>query len=100
MPRIKTNLCSVGHLMKKGYDIGWYANTCVMSRMDQVVMSRMDQVVAKIVMSLNNMFPLKFQVQDVSYFVTINEKNSTLWHARFEHLNFLDVWRFYHPNEW
>lgn len=37
VPDLKNNLLSVGHLLKKGYDIHFHDNTCMLSRRNQLV---------------------------------------------------------------
>lgn len=80
VPGLKSNLLSVGHLMKKGYDLHMHGDTCIISKANQVI--------AKIGMASNNLFPFKPEIINLSLFAVVDKSVSKLWHERYGHLNY------------
>lgn len=81
VPGIRSNLLSVGHLLKKGFDFRFVGDQCSMKKNDQQV--------ANIVMGSNKLFPIKLDiVSSTCMIATSNDEVSKLWHERFGHLNF------------
>ena len=55
VPGFQSNLFRAGHLTKKGYDLHMSYNACTISKGNQVI--------AKIGVTSNNLFPLKFETK-------------------------------------
>ena len=51
VPILKNNLLSVGHLLRKGFNVHFRDNSCFLSKNNQLV--------AKIGAAINNLIPLK-----------------------------------------
>ncbi|CAL8157459.1 unnamed protein product [Prunus armeniaca] len=83
VPGLKSNLLSMGHLLKKGFDINLHDSTCFLSKKNQIV--------AKIGVVANNLFPLKLQTTNLSCFVGIEKGISKLWHDRYGHMNYASL---------
>ncbi|KAL1135987.1 hypothetical protein V6Z11_A12G210400 [Gossypium hirsutum] len=64
VPGLKNNLLSVGHLLKKGYDIHFRDMACYLSKKNQVV--------ARVGVASNNLFSLTLQNQNMSYFIDMD----------------------------
>mgnify|MGYP001792528178 CR=1 FL=1 len=79
-PDLKNNLLSVGHLLKKGYDIHFREIACYLSKKNQVV--------AKVGVASNNLFSLTLQNENMSCFIGIDKGVSKLSHDRYDHLNY------------
>ncbi|XP_070664442.1 uncharacterized protein [Malus domestica] len=80
VPGLKSNLLSMGHLLRKGYDIRLRGDFCVLKKEDKFV--------AKVGLAANNLFPLKLQTTKLSCFVSAEKEVSKLWHDRYGHLNY------------
>ena len=80
VPGLKNNLLSIGHLLKKGYDIHFHNNSCFLSKQNQLV--------AKISVAANNLFPLSLETPNMAYLTSVDKRISKLWHERFGHLNY------------
>ncbi|XP_059650082.1 uncharacterized protein LOC132295826 [Cornus florida] len=65
VPGLKGNLLSTGHLLRKGYDIHFHDNACIMTKNNQLV--------AKIGMAANNLFPFKLQIANISCFTSVDK---------------------------
>ncbi|KAK0605461.1 hypothetical protein LWI29_027140 [Acer saccharum] len=65
VPGLKSNLLSVGHLMKKGYDLHMHGEVFTISKGSQVI--------AKIGVASNNLFPLRLETTNLSCFATIDK---------------------------
>ncbi|KAG6488255.1 hypothetical protein ZIOFF_057014 [Zingiber officinale] len=80
VPGLQSNLLSVGHLLRKGFDIHFPDKYCTMKKKNQYV--------GKISLGSNNLFPLKLDIINAACYLIANEEISKLWHDRFGHLNF------------
>ncbi|CAL8122065.1 unnamed protein product [Prunus armeniaca] len=83
VPGLKSNLLSMGHLLKKGFDINLHDGTCFLSKKNQIV--------AKIGVAANNLFPLRVQTTNLSCFVGIEKGISKLWHDTYGHMNYASL---------
>ena len=79
VPGLQCNLLSIGQLLKKGFDIHFHDNMCILRKKSLLV--------AKIPVAPNNLFPLKLEVSNINCFKCVKGENSKLWHDRFGHLN-------------
>ncbi|XP_012846975.1 PREDICTED: uncharacterized protein LOC105966952, partial [Erythranthe guttata] len=77
---LTSNLLSVGHLMRKDFNMFFDDFTCLLKKKDQHI--------ANIDMIGNNNFSIKLDNFEASSHLTVNEDVSKLWHDRFGHLNF------------
>ena len=80
VPGLKNNLLSVGHLLRKGFNVHFHDNTCFLSKNNQLV--------AKIGAAANNLFPLMLQIANLACLAGADDSISKLWHERFGHLNY------------
>ncbi|XP_077239780.1 uncharacterized protein LOC143880693 [Tasmannia lanceolata] len=82
VPGLKhNNLLSVGQLLMKGRDVHFKEDVCEIKDKNHVL-------IAKVRMTQNKMFPLKFQSEGLPCFNTIVKDMSWLWHLPYGHLSF------------
>ena len=74
------NLSSVGQLIKKGYMVK-FENKC------QIYDKNKGQIITTVKLIPNKIFPLKMPFEEKLALTSIHDE-STLWHLRFEHINF------------
>lgn len=72
VPELQSNLLSIGHLMRKDFDIHFVDNLCTMKKKSQII--------ANIGLSSNNLFPLKLDVLKTTCYLTFKEEVFKLWH--------------------
>ncbi|XP_077230202.1 uncharacterized protein LOC143863425 [Tasmannia lanceolata] len=84
VPGLKHNLLSVGQLLMKGHDVHFKEDVCEIKDKKHVL-------IAKVRMTQNKMFPLKFQSEGLPCFNTIVKDMSWLWHLRYAHLSFITL---------
>lgn len=80
---LQTNMLSVGHLLRKGYDIHFHDMYCNLSRNNHLI--------ASVGVASNNIFSLGLKNKNLSCFFGVDKRISKLWHDRYGHLNYGDL---------
>jgi hypothetical protein len=80
VPGLKNNLLSVGHLLRKGYEVNFRDKSCYLLKQNQLVV--------KINVAPNNLFPLNLRTPNLACLANVDKETSKLWHRRFGHLNY------------
>ncbi|KAL4378928.1 hypothetical protein GQ457_02G031910 [Hibiscus cannabinus] len=81
VPKLKSNILSLGQLLEKGYEIHM-KDRCLWLRNQYV------NLIAKVSMSKNRMFVLNLKTINVKCLKASVENEAWCWHMRFGHLNF------------
>ena len=81
VPKLKSNILSLGQLLEKGYDIH-------MKNMHIWLRDSSNNLISKVHMAKNRLFPLNLQTIDARCLKANVQDESWCWHMRFGHLNF------------
>ncbi|RDY09483.1 hypothetical protein CR513_06141, partial [Mucuna pruriens] len=81
VPKLKSNILSLGQLVEKGYEILMKEN-CLWLR------DQNSNLVAKVFMSRNRMFMLSIKTNEAKCLKASIKDEAWCWHMRFGHLNF------------
>ncbi|GJZ32249.1 retrovirus-related pol polyprotein from transposon TNT 1-94 [Tanacetum coccineum] len=84
VPNLKSNILSVGHLLKKNYDIHFKDRSATIRNQE-------GKLIAKVPMTKNRMFILNIQHDEAKFLKSCLEDHLWLWHMRYGHLNFGDL---------
>lgn len=84
VPKLKSNILSLGQLMEKGYEI-------LMKDRSLWLRDRSANLIAKVMMSKNRMFSLLIQTEEPRCLQIGVKDPAWCWHMRMGHLNFRDL---------
>ncbi|KAI5336607.1 hypothetical protein L3X38_015875 [Prunus dulcis] len=81
VPDLNYNLLSVGQLLRKGHNIQFREDQCV-------IRDKYNSLITKVQMSGDNMFSLNIKYESFACLSALIKDSSWLWHLRYGHLSF------------
>lgn len=85
VPVMKSNLLSLGQLLEKGYKM-------IMENKMLMIMNRNQRMIVKAPLSKNRIFKIGVHVMEHKYLSAAISRDEWIWHYRFVHLNFIDLY--------